>query len=866
LRALKDSAGYVRALILALLSCWMWAAQAVDLSPEEQRMLMENLSPQEQARARDLLNQKSENKQLAPEFPQVVNPRAVDGDDAAEPAADADAAEQGDETDKQKAGGKLKGDETDKQKTGDKLKGDDKQKNKKSRAGDKTRQKLKPFGYDLFAGSPTTFAPATDIPVPADYVIGPGDSIQVQLFGKENNEYTLPVTRDGSVNFPGIGPVMVAGLRFPELQRALTQRVENQLIGMRISVSLGPLRSIRIFVLGDVQQPGSYTVSGLSTMTNALFVSGGVRTIGSLRNIQLKRNGAVVSRLDLYDLLLRGDTRGDARLQPGDVIFVPPIGMTVGVGGEVRRPAIYEVKQEKTIEDALAFAGGLLPTAYPEGSQLERINQKRERIVVGVNLTQPAAVAAPLQNGDVLRVKSVLDNLENVVRLSGEVQRPGPYQWRPGMRLSDLIPSANDLLPRSDLDYVVIKRELPPDLQIRALSTSLRLALAQPGSPADILLQPRDDVRVFSFTEDRGDAIKELNAELKQQASKEQPLPVVDVDGRVRFPGTYPLEDGMRVSDLLRAGGQLDEAAYTLQAELTRYEIVNGDFRETQHQSIDLKKVLAGDKSADALLQPHDHLNIKELPQWAEQDSVKISGEVRFPGTYPIRRGETLSAVLARAGGVTQFAYSAGAVFMREELQRREQEQLELMRQQLQDEVNNLALQQAQADPQKAQSAVLLRDLSKQIENIKPTGRLVIDLPALLAGNSNADVLLKDGDELVVPPTMQEVTVIGEVFHPTSHFYQANFSRDDYINQSGGPTNKADEKRIYVVQANGAVTAGASSAWFAKKMNDIKPGDTIVVPMDVERLRPLTLWTSISQIAYQFGLAIAAWNTVGILK
>src|SRR3569832_308183 len=232
LRALKDSAGYVRALILALLSCWMWAAQAVDLSPEEQRMLMENLSPQEQARARDLLNQKSENKQLAPEFPQVVNPRAVDGDDAAEPAADADAAEQGDETDKQKAGGKLKGDETDKQKTGDKLKGDDKQKNKKSRAGDKTRQKLKPFGYDLFAGSPTTFAPAADIPVPADYVIGPGDSIQVQLFGKENNEYTLPVTRDGSVNFPGIGPVLVAGLRFLVLLCVLSLWVVFLLFGL----------------------------------------------------------------------------------------------------------------------------------------------------------------------------------------------------------------------------------------------------------------------------------------------------------------------------------------------------------------------------------------------------------------------------------------------------------------------------------------------------------------------------------------------------------------------------------------------------------------------------------------------------------
>lgn len=832
MRALRGKGVFRRTLALMLTWGCAVAAHAIDLSPEQQRLLMQQLSPEEQAQALELLKQKNgEAAQQAPEFPQVTKPRAVNGEAGARTAGDAAAGPQSDAT---------------MQPNG--------------------RPALKPYGYDLFAGAPTTFAPATDIPVPAEYVVGPGDILQVQLFGKDNNEYSLPVNRDGTVNFPGIGPVPVAGLRFTEVKRTLEQRVENQLIGMRTSITLGPLRSIRIFVLGDVQQPGSYTVSGLSTMTNALFVSGGVKLIGSLRNIQLKRNGEVVSRLDLYDLLLRGDTRGDARLQPGDVIFVPPVGATVGVDGEVRRPAIYELKNEKTLADVLAFAGGLLSTAYPEGSQLERINRQRQRIVMNVNLADATATA--VQNGDVLRVASVLDELENVVLLSGHVQRPGPYEWRAGMRLSNLIPAANELLPKPDLDYVMIKRELAPDRRIKVISVSLRDALAQRGGAADVMLEPHDEVVVFSFAEGRGDAIGAAIAELERQASNDAPLSAVRVEGRVRFPGQYPLEEGMRVSDLLRAGGHLAEAAYTLEAELTRYEIVNGASRETQHITVDLKKVIAGDKEADVLLQPHDHLNVQELPQWSEQDTVQIFGEVRFPGVYPIRRGETLSAVLARAGGVTNFAYPAGAVFMREELQRREQEQLNLMRQRLEEELNSLALLQAQATTagEKTQSIAVLRDLSSQLERVQATGRLVIDLPAVIAGKPDADVVLKPNDTLVIPSTMQEVTVIGEVFHPTSHLYQRGLSREEYINKSGGLMKKADGKRVYVVRANGAVMASNGSAWFGKTENEINPGDTIVVPMDVERLRPLTFWTSISQIAYQFGLALAAWNTVGVLK
>ena len=225
---------------------------------------------------------------------------------------------------------------------------------------------LKPFGYDLFEGVPSTFAPVSDIQVPMDYIVGPGDTMDIQLFGNESSNYELTVERDGRINFPKLGPIMVSGMTFDAARETIEQRVAKQLIGTRVSVTMGDLRSIRVFVLGEAEKPGSYTVSGLSTMTNALFVSGGVKKIGSLRNIELKRNGHLVTTLDLYDLLLHGDTSGDRQLMPGDVIFIPPIGNTVSVYGAVRRPAIYELKRERTVEQAIGLAGGLLPDADAE--------------------------------------------------------------------------------------------------------------------------------------------------------------------------------------------------------------------------------------------------------------------------------------------------------------------------------------------------------------------------------------------------------------------------------------------------------------------------------------------------------------------
>src|SRR5882762_3826632 len=283
---------------------------------------------------------------------------------------------------------------------------------------------LKPFGYDLFDRPISTFAPAMNVPVPADYVVGPGDELDVQLYGNKNANLKLLVGRDGRVNFPELGPISVGGQTFNSMKAGLEARVERQIIGVRASVSMGDTRTIRVFVLGDAKRPGSYTISGLGTITSALFAAGGVQPIGSLRNIQLKRRGELVRRLDLYDMLIRGDTTDDAKLLPGDVIFVPPIGSTVTVDGEVHRPAIYEIRSENSVADVVQLAGGLTPEADTAKVALTRIDTGLHRVVLQVDLSGAAGTSEAVRNGDALRVSRLRPTLDAGVLVQGYVYTP----------------------------------------------------------------------------------------------------------------------------------------------------------------------------------------------------------------------------------------------------------------------------------------------------------------------------------------------------------------------------------------------------------------------------------------------------------
>ncbi len=720
---------------------------------------------------------------------------------------------------------------------------------------------LKPFGQDLFETAPDTFAPATDIPVPAGYVVGPGDTFEVQLIGSTKGRYSLVVRRDGRINFPELGPITVGGMEFDDVRAMLEQRVSEQLIGTQVSVQMGELRGIQVFVVGDAKYPGSYTVSGLSSVTNALFVSGGVNEVGSLRRIEVKRDGQTLTRFDLYELLLRGDTRADVRLMSGDVIFIPPVGSVVGISGEVRRPALYELKGESSVADLIELAGGLNAMADARLATIERVDPSRRRTIVDVDLTGASASTA-LQDGDIVRIPSVRATVEDAVVLHGHVHRPGEYQHRPGMRITDVIMSLDELKPMADQRYVLIRRETPPNRRIEYLSVDLLQALQQKGSQPDVLLEPRDQIYVFDLEAGRDRQLEPLLRELRLQSSHDAPTAEVSVGGRVNAPGQYPLERGMRVSDLIRAGGSLNEAAYGGRAELTRNAIEDGESRKTELIEIDLAKAMAGDPADDIELRPFDYLVIKELPLWGAQEYVELLGEVRFPGRYPIQRGETLKSVVARAGGLTELAFARGTVFTRVSLKERERKQISELTNRLQTDLAQVSLMAAQeARGDAAQALAVGQQLLQNLSDAEPVGRLVIHLERTLAAAEGApeDIILKDGDQLLVPRVTQEVTVIGEVQSPTSHLYAKNLRRTEYIDLSGGMTQRADKGRIYVVRADGSVVTGSDS-WFGGA-EAMEPGDTIVVPLDAERMRALPLWTAVTTIIYNLAVAVAAVNS-----
>jgi polysaccharide biosynthesis/export protein len=725
---------------------------------------------------------------------------------------------------------------------------------------------LKPFGYDIFSEFPASSTALANVPVPSNYVVGPGDVLDVLLYGNQNHTYEMVVGRDGRINFPELGPISVGGQLFSAVQAEVEAKVARQMIGVRASVTMAQTRSLQVFVMGDAFDPGSYTISGVGTVTSALYAAGGVGKTGSLRNIELKRNGAVVDKLDLYDLLIHGSTANDDKLLQGDVVFIPPVGPTVAVGGQVERPAIYEIKDEVSPAQAIALAGGFKPNADTSKATLTRVEPDGRRVVLPLDLSASAGREEGLRNGDYIYVPQLKSALDSDVVLNGNVYTAGEYEYHPGMRLTNVIGSVGDLKPNADLRYVLIRRELPPDRRIEALSADLSAALAHPGTSADPVLMPRDQITVFDLSSSRDQIIQPILDSLQAQSTAEHPQEVVTIQGRVNVPGQYPLVPGMRVADLVRAGGGLSDAAYAGKAELTRYVVSRDGTRHTEIIDVDVAAALGGDRAANLPLQPYDVLSVQEISQWGNQETVILKGQIRFPGTYTIKPGETLKSVIERAGGLTRFAFPQGAVFTRVELKKREQQEMDQLAQRMKIELGVLALR-AVATTQgsnlgnSSNALIVGRSLLSQLQSEQAVGRLVINLGRIMnqPPDSRYDVVLRDGDQLIVPKFEQEVTVIGEVQDPTSHLYDPNLSRDDYIRLSGGFTAQADKARVYVVRADGSVVANGGSRWFSRGSNEqIEPGDTIVVPINAEQMLPLPFWQAVTGILYNVAIAAAA--------
>ena len=727
---------------------------------------------------------------------------------------------------------------------------------------------LKPYGYDLFVGSPTTFAPVTEIPIPNNYTLGPGDVLRVQLWGKENQQLELPVSRDGTVSFPQSGPQTVAGLTFDQARQQIKKRVSEQYIGVQASVSLGELRSMRVFVLGEARNAGSYTVSSLSTITNALYVSGGIKRTGSLRKIQHKRDGQLVGELDLYDLLLAGDTSNDNRLQPGDVIFIPPVGDRVGIEGEVYRPALYELKSNTNLQELVNLAGGLTPQAYPQLVRIERNNDDFLRIIAEANLTTPKGKQAKVRPGDRIEVASISDITGQYVEVKGAATRPGKFAWVPGMRVSSVINNLDtDLVPVADQRYAAIVRTDPKTDEVSVLNLRLRDAVQNPGSEQDMLLEEQDRLLIFSdagkvnggeegrnFT--REQLFSPVLQRLKTQAKPGAPEQTIRVTGPVRYPGEYPLPASRRVEDAIYVAGGLKDSASLYTAELARFGVDDQGTGKTRIQNLNLQAVMEGE--ASVTLKSRDRLLIKSIPEFAQAKTIELNGEVRYPGQYTIRDGETLRDVIKRAGGLTDNAFPEGAVFTREKLRQLEAQRLREAEERLQGDLVGVQLEGDDIGGQNAERTQQVQDLLEEVQDSRPVGRMVINLPSVVGSDVYQPIRLQDGDTLTVPVIPQSVSVFGEVQFPTSHLHMQGLTVDDYLERSGGPTRQADEERVYVVKADGSVMLPEKSRWFGGRSQQLAPGDTIIVPIDVDRLNQLELWSNVSQIVYQMALGAAA--------
>lgn len=866
--------------------------------------------------------------------------------------------------------------------------------------------KLKRFGYDLFAATPTTFAQVANVPVPSNYTLGPGDTLKVQFFGKTSDQFELQIDRDGNVDFPELGPISLAGQTFSEARETLTTRVKEQIIGVRTSITMGELRSIQVFVLGDAYTPGLYTISALSNISHALYQSGGIATTGSLRHIQLKRSGKVVAELDLYDLLLKGDTTNDARLLPGDVVFIPPTKGAVAVDGEVRRPAIYEIKQGETVGDAIRMAGGMLPDAFPKQSLLTGYDEEKIKQVTSLDLTKASSLKKTVATGDYIEVRSAKETVENGVLLVGAIAHPGFYAFKEGMRVSNLLPSVeSSLLPGTDLDYALIVTEHTFKSEISVRQFNLGKALANPGTEQDLQLGNKDKIVVFnrlgvvsekesaraegllrlnnatpaqrrgiltaaknfsrsellnpiirrlraqaksgeladvvsvtgtvkdsgqyplisgarisdliaatgglqvdtelefalliSTDVETGDISvtqidlnkviespnsaenreltrldnlmvfnrKSLNktdmlagvvAQLRKQAQPGEFAKVVTLTGAVKDPGTYPLTEGAKLTDLITAAGGMIESADVTKAEISRTKVIEGESADYIHFSASLADA---QKNADQnpILHARDIVNVMTVPEWRDNPVITVRGEVKYPGTYTIKRGETILDVLARVGGFTQFADIDGVIFTRDSIRHRQKEQLDKLGQQLRKQLASLSLRTNKG----TNSAPLadyetMQKLIADMSAVEPVGRLVIDMPAIVSGDNDYNIALENGDALYVPPRRSSVNVIGEVQLEGTHFYKSNLDMKDYLARSGGMKAQADDGRVYIIKANGEVVIPSSYIPFIAANANMEPGDTIVVPLNVEYMDGLTLWSSVTQILYNTAVAAAA--------
>jgi protein involved in polysaccharide export with SLBB domain len=681
---------------------------------------------------------------------------------------------------------------------------------------------LERFGAALFRNSVDTAEKSTqkapsDIPVGPDYVVGPGDELIVQYWGRTSQRLQLTVDREGRVLLPEAGSLVVAGRTLRDTEQGIQRLLARQFRDITVDVTLGKLRTVRVYVVGDVKNPGAYDISSLSTPLSAVIAAGGPTETGSYRTVRHIRGKKPVEEVDLYDLMLHGVTSAQGHIESGDSILVPTIGPQVTVTGSVRRPAIYELRDERTLNQVLDLAGGVPVTGELNNVKVERIEAHARKEMLNVNLPDGGAAVVEeafrrveIHDGDVVTVAPILAYTNQAVYLQGHVFRPGKYPYSKGLKVTDIVGSFNALLPEP-ADRAEIVRLHPPDYTPRVIGFNLRDVLEKKSNAPE--LEPFDTIRVYG--------------------RYENDAPRVSIYGEVTHPGEYPLAERMTAAQLVRMAGGFKRGAYIGSAELTSYDVVNGARVDLDHRTIPIGRAVAGEQDTDVLLKPGDVLTISQIGGWMDiGGAVNVVGEVLHPGRYGIEPGEKLSVVLKRAGGLTGDAYTYGAILDRAQVREFSARNRDEMIAKLME--SNVASARTSSSAATRQN----QELINRLRQIQPSGRMIIHITPEIAkwAGTPADVEVRPGDSIFIPKRPNFIMVAGQVYSSSAITYSKGKNAGWYLAQAGGPTSTANKKEIFVIRANGTVVGKNTSEWWSGGVTStiLQPGDTIYVPDKIQ--------------------------------
>jgi protein involved in polysaccharide export with SLBB domain len=699
---------------------------------------------------------------------------------------------------------------------------------------------LKRFGSEMFVGHAPSSAqripgqsPASavelplDVPVGPDYVVGPGDSLTIDVWGGISQTLTRVIDREGKISLPEAGTVQVAGLSLRRAQALIEGMLKQQYRNAQVAVTIAHLRTVRVYVVGDVQRPGAYDISSLSSPVNALYDAGGPTAVGSLRTLRHLRGNMLVAEIDLYDFLLHGMRSGDDRFQGGDTLLVPPAGPQVAVSGAVKRPAIYELKADSNLMEVLEDAGGASVAAALGHITIERIDANKRRETVRLMLPEGASPeeakanfkAFVVKDGDRVHVSQVLPFSERAVYLEGHVVRPGRLAYHDGLQLNEVLKSYQDLLPEPATQGEII-RLVAPDLHAETIEFDLADVLIGNSS---IALRPFDTIRVLG--------------------RYEVDAPRVTVRGEVLRPGVFPLSAGMTAGQLVLMAGGFKRDALQQDADLTSYHVVDGSRVVGQRSAVRIGDAVSGnDRTADVALKPGDILTVHQITGWNDiGNSVTIEGEANHPGSYGFQEGERLSSVLRRAGGFRDTAYPDGAVLIRQQVRLLEEKSRAELIHQIETTSAAARLSPNLTSTDSSSTLQLIQQQQEQVlarlRSQPASGRLVIHISSDINSwaNTDADIEVRQGDVLSVPKRPGFVLISGQVYNASAITFVPGKTAGWYLERAGGASEFANRKEIFVIRANGAVVGRRSGSWQDGHVlsTRLDPGDVVVVPQKI---------------------------------